>query len=233
LTASIRRNNADEMTQLGDLQRRLDADRDVRAIYERALQITPGHGGALRGLVSCLPISEHEARMQHLQQLFEHSVANKWWACRTAVRALETRVAQGHPDDAALKLWRERLKQADEAEQRAWEELTDTPFFQSIARHDLNDFEKGEFQSDMARCKPVVRAWLVRKVLKEFAYRRCYVLFVELPGMTDEERYTLCRGLERSLDLPGPVLALWAGYSPTLDEIKRHAFDTVYVRAVS
>nr|WP_315489838.1 M48 family metalloprotease [uncultured Rhodoferax sp.] len=232
LTASLQRNNADEMAQLGDLKKRLDAKADVRSCYERALQITPGHASALRGLVGCLPESDFAARIQYLTQLFETSAANKWWACRTAVRMLEKSVAAGNLDDKALKLWRERLKQADEAEQRAWNEMTDTPCFHSIARHDLNDFERGEFESDMARCKPVQRAWLVRKALKEFAYRRCYVLFIELPGMADEDRYHLCRSLERTLDLPGPVLVLWAGHSPTLQEIQKYAFDAVYARAL-
>lgn len=233
LTASLQRNTADEMAQLGDLQKRLDAKVDVRAYYERALQITPGHPGALRGLVNSLPEGDFAGRIRCLTQLFESSVANQWWACRTAVRMLEKSVAAGQLDDKALKLWRERLKQADQAEQRAWDEMTDTPFFHSIARHDLNDFEKGEFQSDMARCKPVQRAWLVRKVLKEFAYRRCYILFIDLPGMGDEDRYNLCRSLERTLDLPGPVLVLWAGYSPTLEEIQKNAFDAVYMRAMT
>lgn len=230
LTASIRRNNADEMTQLGDLRQRLDARSDVQTLYERALQLTPGHAGALRGLVNCLPQAQHLARIDCLGQLFELSVANRWWACCTAVRALEKSVAAGHGDDRALKLWRDRLKQADEAEGRAWAELAESPFFQFIARHDLNDFEKGEFLSGLARCKPVVRAWLVRKVLKEFPYRRCYVLFIELPDMVDEDRYALCRKLEQSLDMPGQALVLWAGSSPTLEDIQRYAFDAIYVR---
>jgi len=232
LTASIRRNNADEMTQLGDLQRRLDPKAGVRASYERALQLSPGHAGALRGLAQCLPDDESAARLDCLGQLAELSATHRWWACRTAVRELERTVAQGHGDEKALKRWRERLKEADEAEDRAWSELTETPFFHSISRHDLNDFEKGEFHSAMARCKPVVRAWLVRKTLKEFAYRRCYILFLELPGMADEDRYLLCRSLEQNLDLPGPVLVLWAGHSPTLQDIQRNAFDAVYVRAL-
>ena len=116
--------------------------------------------------------------------------------------------------------------------QRAWEEITETPFFQFITRHDLNDFEKGEFLADMARCKPVARAWLVRKHLREFAYRRCYQMFIELPGLDDEDRYTLCRHLERTLDLPGPVLVLWAGHSPTRVEIEQNAFDPLFVRAM-
>ena len=57
-------------------------------------------------------------------------------------------------------------------------------------------------------------------------------MFIDLPGVRDDDRYSLCRQLERSLDLPGPMLVLWAGYSPTLGDIQRHAFDAVYVRAL-
>ena len=44
--------------------------------------------------------------------------------------------------------------------------------------------------------------------------------------------YILCRNLERTLDLPGPVLVLWAGPSPTLQDIQKYAFDAVYTRAL-
>jgi hypothetical protein len=59
------------------------------------------------------------------------------------------------------------------------------------------------------------------------------VLFVELPDMSDEDRYQLCRQLEQTLDLPGQVLVLWAGHSPTLQDIQRNAFDAVYVRPLN
>lgn len=230
LSASQAHNNADEMTELGKLKQRLALASEARACFERALQLSPGHAGALRGWVACLSEAEHAQRMEALQQLFEHSPANRWWACSTAVRWLEPSLAHADADGKALKLWRERLRQAQEAEDRAWQEMTETPFFQSIARHDLSEFELGECLSDLARCKPVARAWLVHKKLAEFAYRRCYLLFVELPSMEDDERYTLCRRLERTLDLPGAVLVLWAGYSPTLDDICKNAFESVFVR---
>lgn len=103
-------------------------------------------------------------------------------------------------------------------------------YFSHIARHDLSEFELGEFQAELARCTPIARAWLVRKNLREHPQRRAYLLFVELPGMDDEDRYELCRSLERTLGLPGPVLALWAGESPTLQEIRRSAFEPVFSR---
>lgn len=202
LAASMEHNNADEMVELGDLRRRLDPDAEVSDCYEQALRITPTHAGGLRGLAQCLKGSDPSRHLDCLDQLFDHSVANRWWACQAAVSLLEQPATDGTLHEPGLKLWRARLKQAEEAEGRAWAELTQTPFFQSITRHDLNNFETGEFQSDMARCKPVARAWLVHKTLREFSCRRCYLLFVELPGMEDDDRHHLCRSLERTLDLP-------------------------------
>jgi hypothetical protein len=138
--------------------------------------------------------------------------------------------AQGDIDESALRTWRERLKPAEEAESRAWDELVHTPFFQAISRHDLNEFELGECHSSLARYTSVKRAWLVRKNLREFPYRRCYVLFVDLPTLSDDNRYDVCRSLEQSIDLPGQVLAICAGESPTLAEIQSNAFEAVYSR---
>jgi len=230
LLASIGCNSSLEMVELADLQRRLDPQANVCAHYERALAITPEHSGALRGLVRGLPASEHAQRMAYLHKLFDSSMANRWWACKTAVQALEERLRQDPDAAQPLKQWRERLKQAGEAEQRAWDEHTTTPYFHNITRDDLNAYEKGELLADLARVQPLSRAWLVCKNLREFPQRRCYTLFVELPGMDDQHRYALCRQLESSLGLPGVVLVLWAGEAPTLQEIQAQAFHPVYVR---
>lgn len=231
LSASAAQHNADEAVQLGDLHRRLDPEDDVRVHYERALKISPGHAGALRGLVLCLPESERATRMAYLQTLNEHSAPHRWWACRAAVAELEKPDTNGDLDSAALKLWRERFKSASEVEASVWEALRDDAYFSAIARHDLNTFELGELLASMAQHKPVTRAWIVRKTLREMPWRRAYLLFIELPTLDDHERYDLCRQLEQHLDLPGPVLVLWAGYDPTLEDIERHSFSAVYARS--
>jgi hypothetical protein len=197
----------------------------VRALYERALAITPNHAGALRGLAQVLPVSDRAARLDVLERLHETSKDNQWWAARMAVSLLEN--AEAH-DERALRLWRERAKIAEAAEQRAWEEMTATPYFSQIARHDLSDFELGELRSDLMRCRAVARAWVVCKNLREFPWRRAYVVFLELPKLTDDECWNLCRELEQTLSLPGAALVLWAGQSPTLAEIERHAFEPVW-----
>ncbi|RZL95645.1 MAG: peptidase M48, partial [Variovorax sp.] len=229
LAASAGRNNADEMVEWADCERRIDPAVDVRGHYERALQITADHPGALRGLAQTLPATDRAARLVVLERLHTSSAASGWWAAKTAVALLENPDAGPH-DEAALKRWRERARTAEAAEQRAWEEITAAPFFSQIARHDLSDFELCELRADLMRCAAVSRAWLVRKNLREFPWRRAYILFAELPTLADEERWQLCRELEHTLTLPGAVLVLWAGHSPTLAEIERQAFEPVWTR---
>ncbi len=230
LAASRASNNANELVEEATLRRHLDPRADVRPLYELALQRSAEHPGALRGLAQALPEEDRPARLQCLQRLWDAGSDHRWWAARTAVAQLETPRAGLEHDAAALKLWRERFKQAQEAEERAWEELTQTPYFSQIARHDLTAFELGEVQAELARCKPVARCWLVSKQLREFPRRRAYLVFVELPGMADEDRYPLCRSLEQGLSLPGPALVLWAGESPTLQEIRSAAHEPIYAR---
>jgi len=228
LAASRATSNAKELVEEASLSRQLDPKIELRPLYELALQRSPDHPAALQGLVQTLPEGDRAARLQALEHLWAASQDYRWWAARTAVDELETpRPGLAH-DAAALKLWRERRKQAGEGEERAWEELREPPYFSRVTRHDLSAFELGEVQAELSRCKPVARAWLVCKSLREFPRRRAYLAFVELPSLDDEDRYELCRWLERTLSVPGPVLVLWAGESPTLEEIRRGAFEPIY-----
>jgi len=228
LAAARVQSNAGELVEEASLRRQLDPQADLRPLYELALQRSAEHPAALQGLARTLAGGDRATYLQVLQRLWDASADYRWWAARNAVEELETpRPDQPH-DAAALKLWRERRKRAQEGEERAWEELRDTPYFSQITRHDLSAFELGEVQAELGRCKPVARAWLVCKTLREFPRRRAYLAFVELPGMADEERFELCRWLEGHLSLPGPVLVLWAGESPTLEEIRRGAFEPIY-----
>lgn len=220
--------NADELVEEASLRRQLDPQADVRALYEVALQRSVEHAGALKGLAQTLVDGDRAVLLQALQRLWDAGRDRRWWAARTAVTELEAPRAGLAHDAAALKLWRERARQALEGEERAWEELRQLPYFAQVSRHDLSPFELGEVQAELARCKPVSRCWIVSKGLREFPRRRAYLVFVELPGMADDDRHDLCRWLEGSLSVPGPALVLWAGESPTLEEIRRGAFEAVY-----
>ena len=230
LAARFRECSADELVEIAELMLRLDIDADVRSLYERVLQLAPGHPGALRGLVQCLPDAEWELRMACASTLFDNSNAHRCWASRAAVMTLEKHAGE-RGDKAVLQRWHERRDGAEELEHQAMRELAETPHFALIESSDLKEFEKGELLSRLARCTPVARAWLVRKRLAAFGSRRCYVIFLHLPGLGEKRCDGVCRELESTLELPGLTLAVPVGRKPTLREIKRHALEPVYVRA--
>jgi hypothetical protein len=229
LAARSRACSADELIEIAELMLRLDADADVRSLYERVLQLAPGYPGALRGLVQCLPDAEWGLRVACASALFDNSEAHRCWASRAAVMTLEKHAGE-RCDSAELQRWQERRDLAEVIEHEAMRELAQSPYFASIEPGEIREFEKGELLSRLARCTPVARAWLVRKRLAQFGSRRCYIIFLHLPGLRDHERDSVCRELESTLELPGLTLAVSAGRAPTLSEIKRHAFEPVYVR---
>jgi Zn-dependent protease with chaperone function len=210
--------NPDEWAELGDLERRLRLDAPARPHYEEALAQSPEHGNALQGLYACLPPEQPQQRMACLERLHDASPPHRWWAAQTAVSVLED---DPNHDAQELQLWRARLQEAHAAEARAWAELTEQPVLARTQPPDLNDFERWELEAELARWPDVSCAWLLRKDVREFPTRRCYVLVVELPRLDAEHALELCRVLEPCLWLPGPVLLLWSGQSPELADIRR------------
>lgn len=89
LARRFRRSRSDDLIEVAGLMRRLDVNGTVRELYERALQLTPGHAGALRGLLQCLPPSERGLRMACAKTLFNISDNHCCWASRVAVCTLE------------------------------------------------------------------------------------------------------------------------------------------------
>lgn len=230
LTAQQAQSNADEMVELARLSRHLDPRASVQPLYALALQRSPGHAGALRGLVQSLPDEDRQGKLQCLEQLWDGDGDSRWWAARTALAELETSRPGMEHDAAAYKQWRKRLERAQEAEDRAWEELSGASLFARAVRHDLSPFEQTELTTQLARYRNVSRAWLVRKQLREFPRRRAYLLFVEMPGLEPDEGLALCHRLENSLSMPGPMLVMDADEASSPEELKRHAAEPVFVR---
>lgn len=230
LIARLAQANADEMVELARLQRHLNPRAQVRHVYAQALQRSAGHAGALRGLVQELPDEEREGKLQLLEQLWDGDGDARWWAARTALAELDASRPGMEHDGAAYKHWRKRLERAQEAEERAWEELAGSSPFAGAARHDLSAFEQTELQAQLLRCLPVQCAWLVCKRLREFPRRRAYLLFVELPQLDSEQSFALCRQLEQTLAMPGTALVVDVAQLDTPKELQRHAADPVFAR---
>ncbi|MDO4723768.1 MAG: M48 family metallopeptidase [Comamonadaceae bacterium] len=220
--------NADELTQLGLLLQRLNPRAQAAPLFEQALAATPNHAPALQALIASLPA--RDARTLALcERLWAVDAQHQWWASDRAVQWLQQALQEDAAHEAPLKLWRQRLKEAAAAETRAWQELHETPCFERIARHDLSDFELEQLRAQLRETAPIRAAWLVRKQLREFPRRRAYVLFTQAhDGLDEPECARLCDYLEQTLELPGPLLALWAGQSLELQEIERQAFEPIY-----
>jgi hypothetical protein len=222
---ALREPTAAEWTELGDLQRRLDPDAPVQSCYEQALAQWPPHPGALQGLYACLAHDPLEDRLACLELLHEISPAHRYWAAQAALTVL---LDEPGGDVGKLSLWQQRLQQAGAAEARAWSELTQQPVLAGTGPPDLSDFERREFEAEMARWPQVSCAWLLRKPSREFPARRCYVVVLEISRMRREGALALCRALEPGLPLPGPALLLWSGESPELREAVRRKGMPLY-----
>jgi hypothetical protein len=210
--------NADAWTELGDLQRRLNAPAAARSCYAQALALVPRHGGALKGLHGGLGADQEGQRLACLERLHEASPQHRWWAAQAAVAQLEE---QDGSAAAVLQRWRERLEAAEEAECRAWAQLGRQPFLEETAAADLNAFERRELEAELARWPQVRCAWLLRRPVAEFPSRRCYLLVLELEPRGREEALALCDMLEGRVRLPGPALAVWTGESSELAGVRR------------
>ena len=229
LAARADRLSADECVEWADLDRRRGAQDDVRARYERVLHMNPAHAGALRGLVQCLGAQEALARLALLERLYDTGPAQHGWAAREAVVLLEECDADEH-DAPALKRWRERLRTAAETEQRAWEELAEPPYFDRTGLPALDEFALGELRGVLARCRPVARAWLLKRDLRAMPWCPAHLLFLDLPDLDDEDGYALCRALEQQIDVPGALLALRVGEEVALEDVERHARAPLWQR---
>lgn len=220
----------DEWVQWAQAQRRLDRRVDVQPLYEHAVQRQASHPKALQGLVLSLGTDERSRKIELLEQLWQASVDHRQWAARHATSELEAQQAMDGLTSPLLKTWRQRVKDIQEQEAEAWNELTTPPWFTQTARHDLNEHELVQARECLQAHASIAKAWLVCKRLPSWPQRRAYLMFVDLPRLNDPQRYKLCRLLEQQIDLPGPALVLWAGWDPTLQDIQRSAYEPIHSR---
>lgn len=227
LQESQGRNNADEMVEWADLCLRLDPQAAVTPMYEEALRRTADHPRALQGLIASLPDRDAPRRLALLERLFDVGTAQRWWACQQALTLLGTTDASAD----TLARWRLRLKEAEAAEQRAWEELQTPPVWANLSRHDLSPFELSAWTAQLARQPLVGQAWLARKELRELPYRRTYLMVLSLDDDLDpEDALMVCEALAARLPLPGRALVLCAGIHLAPTDIHRHLREPLYVR---
>jgi len=219
----------DELALWADCERRLDSEADVAEIYERVLARNPAHVGALQGLLRTAdartPLPQRLAWADRLWQANEDQRA---WAARCAVAWLERPAPGTAMDDAALKHWRQRAKQAQTADVEVWDALCTPPWLTHLSRHDLNELEVEDLRHALQWHGVIDRAWLVCRRLPAHSQRRAYLLFLACPDLPDGQHGALCRQLIQQIGLNGPVLPLCLDDELRAAEVERATFGTVY-----
>ena len=226
--------SADELVEETTLRRWLhpQVQAQMLPLYERALQLNPQHGLALLGAVEVLPPGDAQ-RVTYLERLWDSHPHHQWRSAQWMVELLEQPPVGHSRDPQALKLWRQRRKDAEAAELRAQDELVHTDFLAQVRRHDLRPSELAHLQAELAEAPQVARAWLVCKNLHAFPQRRAYLLYVQwAPGSEEADDSTLLQALDQHLDgcraLPGPFYLVTVGLSPSVEEVRKLAGEPIH-----
>lgn len=217
----------EELVLWARCERRLHSDTDAASLYQRALERNPAHADALLGLVQTCEDAPLALRLSWLDQLWTQSPDHRHFAARKAVAWLEHPPRGIEPDAIALKQWRQRVKEAQSADDALWQALTEPPWFTQLQRHDLDEVQLEDTREVLGWHPAIRQAWLCRRRLPEHSDRRAYLLFVDVPDLNNAQRAGLCHRLIHQLDLPGPAIPLCIGDEVPMADVKRSAFSSI------
>lgn len=223
-----REGTATALAEAGDLYQRLGQEDPARQAYWQALAMEPDQLVALRGAWETGWGEPLERRRAWAERVHELAPEFRWWAARSLVEAIE---AQPDHATADLQAWRARLKEAEAAEDRAIEELQEGNPMARTSGHGLQGLALEEVLDELQDYDVVRRAWLLRKELRQFPRRPCWVLVVDGGDIDEDDAAGLCGALRRSMPLPGPVLALPAGTQAHPRDLDRIAGAALPLRA--
>jgi len=215
----------DELVVWARCERRLHSDIDPVKLYQQALEQNPTHAEALLGLVQTCESAPLALRLSWLDQLWTRSPDHQHFAARKAVSWLEHPPRGTETDAIALKSWRQRVKEAQAADDALWTALCEPPWFDHLQRHELDEVQADDAREVLSWHPAIRQAWLCRRRLPEHRDRRAFVLFVEVPDLNNAQRAGLCHQLIQQLDLPGPVIPLCIGDEVPMADVKRSAFS--------
>ncbi len=214
------RANPSECVELANLLVRLKPDEPVRDLLEYAMKASPEHPGAMMAMTRRVGELSAYERFGWLARLSEASAARRWWAAQQAVQMLETDASLAAAMPSQLKNWKIKLKHATDIEGRIVEELHEGDLALQASRHDLNDFELSELRLALLCHSAICQAWIARKNLREYPWRRAYALVVMTQGLSEECGANLVSTMEQTFDAPGPIrvqhMAIGARVTPSL-----------------
>lgn len=231
LRSSVAHPNNAELIELALLERKLDRHAPVRHLYEQVLARDVQHPRALAGLAACLPPSDAALQKKCLETLWQTWPSYRPYATRAMVNMLEAQAKQSGYDAAAMRLWRDRAREAEQQQQGFFDALQQAPVFQSTRVNDLSEFELADLRGELALFKPISQAWLLSKQESSMPELRIHLLLVQAPRLDEEDRSQLRRALYADIDLPGMLLVVCVGPDEPAseEEARRHARQPIYL----
>ena len=220
-----------EQVEAAQLIRRINpGSTAATGLFQQALQRDPTHAQALIGMVHGLMESDPQRSLQFLERLWTHHPTWRMVAARTALEELETpREGRDHQPEA-LTLWRERRREAENAEVEVMQELSRSPLLESVLPHQLSPFQLAELQAELARWLPLRQAWLVRKPIAAMPDRPAHALLVAFHRADEAAQRQWCAELEQRVELEGMVMVSPVDVVAARESLVRLAGDPVYVR---
>lgn len=231
LRANAAHHSNAELIERARIERMLDRQAPVRPLYEQVLARDAQHPAALAGLAACLPTSDATLQQKCLEALWQTAPSYRPFATRAMVGMLEVQAKQSGYDAAALRLWRDRAREAEQQQQSFFDSLQQAPVFQGTRVNDLSEFELADLRGELALFKPISQAWLLSKPDSSMPELRIHLLLVQAPRLNEEQRSELRRALYADVDLPGMLLVVCVGPDEPAseEEARRHARQPIYV----
>ncbi|GAB4088867.1 M48 family metalloprotease [Hydrogenophaga soli] len=221
LAPKVRELDAAETAALARLFDRYDRPEQAQALYARALQLNPMHTDA-RWAIALWHVQRGQVQaLEHLEWLATQQAHEGHAASRVALDLLDR---QPFSDDipALRQRWKERLNHFAALEAEADAETQGDALLEQLAAHDLSNAELTTFAQALRAIPQVARAWVMRRPLRVFPYRRQYVVVVagretgNLPGVSLDT-------VAQKLDLPGPCWVVPSEWLPQGGPNGRHA----------
>jgi hypothetical protein len=133
------------------------------------------------------------------------------------------------PGDSRRR-WRERLDEAEQREQRAWQEFIGLDPLQSAAPHGLKDGELRRLRHVLIARREVRRAWIGRLSVSEMPGRSYFIVFIDAVGVGPTGLVEVGQDLFERLPLPGPRNVSWTDTRFSADKVERALGAAIYQR---
>jgi Zn-dependent protease with chaperone function len=221
LAPNARELDAADTVALARLFDRYDRPEQAQALHAQALQLNPMLTDARWAIALWHARRGQDLALPHLEWLVTQHAHEGHAASRTALDLLD-RLPFTDETPALRQRWKERLTRFAAMEAEADAETQGDALLEQLSAHDLTNAELTACAQAVRAIPQIGRAWVMRRPLRVFPYRRQYIVVVaaresgNLPGVSLD-------AVAQKMDLPGPCWVVPSEWLPQSGPNSRHA----------